>query len=140
MAPLTITLNFAVSIFSKPQQDSTAVFVRVLLSLRVLAANVFFAQVSPIVFRQHCFSPALFLTFFHADFRKEFPSRTLCGEVHPETAPFQALCCAPCSTEQSTFRRGKEGQKGAEKRRGRGVASKGGKRKRERLKQVRFQG
>ena len=49
-----------------------------------------------------------------------------CGEVHPETVPFQSLCCAPCSTEQSTFRRGGEGRKGAEKRRGRGVASKGG--------------
>ena len=31
----------------------------------------------------------------------------LCGEIHPGTAPLQALPCAPfCSTEQSTFRGG----------------------------------
>ena len=56
----------------------------------------------------------------------------LFGEVHFETAPLQALCCALCSTERSTFRRrkfsrGRKGWKGAEKRGGRGVASKRGK-------------
>ena len=51
------------------------------------------------------------------------------GEVHPKIALLQALCCAPRSTEQSTFEGG-QGQKGAdEKRGGRGVASKGAKRK-----------
>ena len=58
--------------------------------------------------------------------RKFLPE--LCGEAHPETAPFQALCCDPCSTEQSTFRRGEKGKnvprKGAGG--GRGVASKKG--------------
>ena len=51
----------------------------------------------------------------------------LCGEVHPETAPLQAVSCALCSTEQSTFRGGRKRPKGAEKRGGTGVANKGGK-------------
>ena len=33
------------------------------------------------------------------------------GEVHPETAPLEALCCALCSTEQSTFPGGETGDK-----------------------------
>ena len=33
------------------------------------------------------------------------------GEVHPKTAPLQALHCALCSTEQSTFK----GEKGAKR-------------------------
>ena len=52
------------------------------------------------------------------------------GEVHPETAPLQALCSALCSTEQ----RGRKGWKGAEKRGGRGVASKGSKKEKGRAK------
>ena len=35
----------------------------------------------------------------------------LCGEIHPETAPLQALCCALCTTEQSTFRGGEQREK-----------------------------
>ena len=49
------------------------------------------------------------------------------GEVHPETAPLQALCCALCSTEQSTFRGEEKGEKVPRKGRKR-VASKGAKR------------
>ena len=56
----------------------------------------------------------------------------LCGEVHPRAAPLQALHCALCSTEQSTFR-GKKWRKCAEKR-GRGVASKRGKKEKGRVK------
>ena len=35
----------------------------------------------------------------------------ICGEVHPETALLQTLCYALCSTEQSTFPGGEEGEK-----------------------------
>ena len=50
----------------------------------------------------------------------------LWGEVHPKTAPLQALRCALCSTEQALFKR----EKGAERCRekgGKGVAGKEGK-------------
>ena len=50
----------------------------------------------------------------------------LCREAHPETALLQFVCCALRSTEQSALER-RKGRKGAEKRGGRGVASKGGK-------------
>ena len=53
-----------------------------------------------------------FLTVFHADFGKKFLPE-FSGEVHPETAPLQALCAV-------------KGRKGAKNRVGRGVASKGG--------------
>ena len=49
----------------------------------------------------------------------------LCGYVHAETVPLQALGCAPCSTEKSIFREAEKGENGAEKRGGRGLASKG---------------
>ena len=35
----------------------------------------------------------------------------LCGEVHPAIAPLQALCCASCSADQSTFRGGERREK-----------------------------
>ena len=38
------------------------------------------------------------LRFFYADFGKDFLPE-LCGNVLPEPAPLQALCCALCSTE-----------------------------------------
>ena len=47
----------------------------------------------------------------------------LCREVHPGTAPLQALRCALSSTEQSTFRRGERARRCREKERG--VAGKG---------------
>ena len=62
--------------------------------------------------------------------RKFLPE--LCREAHPETAPFQALCCDPCSTEQSTFRRGEKGKMCLEKGRKRGGQQKGQKGKRTR--------
>ena len=69
----------------------------------------------------------IILTFFHVDLGKEVPSRTIYGgEVHPETAPLQPVCCALRTTKQSALRGGGEGRKGAEKRGGRGVASEGG--------------
>ena len=58
----------------------------------------------------------------------------LCGEVFPKAAPLQAPCCAPCSTEQSTFQGGRKVREGAERRGGRGVASKGGKKEKGRVK------
>ena len=61
------------------------------------------------------------LAFLHADFGKEFPSRTLWREVHRETAPFQALCCAHRSTATEHFSRAKK----SEKMGGRGVTRKG---------------
>ena len=48
------------------------------------------------------------------------------GEVHPETAPLRAVCCDLRSPEQRALLKGRKGRKGAEKRGGRGVASKGG--------------
>ena len=66
------------------------------------------------------------LTFFHADFGKEFPSRTLWrGASRSCPSPSSALYPFLYRTEH--FSRGRKGQKGAEKKGGRGVASKGGK-------------
>ena len=48
--------------------------------------------------------------FFQISGRNFLPE--LRGEVHSETAPLRALCCAPCSTEQSTFRGEENGGKG----------------------------
>ena len=52
----------------------------------------------------------LTLTFFTQISGRNFLPE-LCGEIHPETAPLQDLCCALCSTEQSTFRGGEQGEK-----------------------------
>ena len=61
------------------------------------------------------------LTFFHADFGKEFPSQMIGGEVHPESAPLQALCCALCSTEhRARFEGEKRAKRCPEKERKRG--------------------
>ena len=56
----------------------------------------------------------------------------LCGEVHPETAPLQAACCALCSTEQSTFW-------GPRKSEEEGCPAKGAKRKKDAWRQVSFE-
>ena len=53
----------------------------------------------------------------------------LCGEIHPGTAPFQALHCALCSTEQSTFRGRKNGETVPRKGEEEGWPAKGAKRK-----------
>ena len=73
------------------------------------------------------------LTFFHADFGKEFLSRTFWrGPSRNWPSPSFALCTLLYRTEH--FSRGRKGRKGGEKRGGRGekrggrgVASKGGK-------------
>ena len=73
------------------------------------------------------------LTFFHADFGKEFPSRTLWrGASRSCPSPSSALYPFLYRTEH--FSRGRKGRKGAEKRGGRGVANKGAKRKKGRAK------
>ena len=51
----------------------------------------------------------------------------LCGEVQPQTAPPQALCCGLCSTEQSTVRGGRKGEKVPRKGEEEGWPAKGGK-------------
>ena len=67
-----------------------------------------------------------FLTFFHADFGKEVPSRNLLRDPSLHCpSPSSALWPLLYRTEQ--FSRGRKGRKCAEKRGGRGVASKGGK-------------
>ena len=58
----------------------------------------------------------------------------LCGEVHPQTGPLQALCCALCSTEQSTVRGGEKGEKVPRKGEESGWPAKGAKRKKGRVK------
>ena len=51
-----------------------------------------------------------------------------------ELFPLQALRCAPCSTEQSTFRGGEKGEKVPRKRREKGWPAKAAKRKKGRVK------
>ena len=58
----------------------------------------------------------------------------LCGEVHPGATPLQALPCAICSTEQSTFRGGEKGEKVPRKGEEEGWPAKGAKRKKGRVK------
>ena len=74
------------------------------------------------------------LTPFHADFGKEFPSRTFWRDPSRNCpSPSSALCPLLYRTEH--FSRGRNGEECAEKRGGRGVASKGGaKRKKGRAK------
>ena len=57
-----------------------------------------------------------------------------CGEVHPETAPLQALYCALCSKEQSTFRGGERGEKVPRKGEEEGRPAEGAKSKKGRVK------
>ena len=66
------------------------------------------------------------LTFFYADFGKEFPSRTSWrGPSRMCPSPSSAQCPLLYRTEH--FSMGRKGRKCAEKRGGRGVARKGGK-------------
>ena len=62
----------------------------------------------------------------------------LCGEVHPKSAPLQALRSAHCSTEQSTFRGGKKGDNAPRKGEEEGWPAKGAKRKKGRVKTGQF--
>ena len=66
------------------------------------------------------------LTFFYADFGKEFPSRTL-WRGPPSNCPSRSSVLCPLLYRTEYFSRWSKGWQGAEKRRGRGVASKGGK-------------
>ena len=75
----------------------------------------------------------IFLTIFYADFGKEFPSRTLWrGPPSNCPSPSSVLCLLLYRTE--LFSRRRKGRKGAEKRGGRGVASKAGKKEKGRVK------
>ena len=74
------------------------------------------------------------LTIFYADLGKEFPLSEISGEVHPGAALLQALCCALCSTEQSTFRGGEKDKKVPRKGEEEGWPAKGAKRKKGRVK------
>ena len=66
------------------------------------------------------------LTFFHADFGKEFPSRNL-WRGPSRNCPFPSSVLCPLLYRTEHFSRGEKGEKGAEKRGGKGVTSKGGK-------------
>ena len=70
--------------------------------------------------------------FTHISGRNFLPE--LCGEVHPETAPLQALCCALRSTEQSTFRGREQDEKVPRKGEKGGWPAKGATRKKGRVK------
>ena len=72
------------------------------------------------------FKTCSYLTCFHADFGKEFPSRTL-SRVFTETAPLRSLPLCPFLYRTEHYSSGEKKGKSAEKRRGRGVASKRGK-------------
>ena len=84
----------------------------------------------------------LFFPFLAAPFFTQISGRNFLpevwGGVHPETAPLQALCCAPCSTEQSTFRGGKRGKKVLRKGEEEGWSANGAKRKKGRVKTGQF--
>ena len=76
------------------------------------------------------------LTFFHADFGKEFPSRNLWrGPSRNCPSPSSALC--PFSTEQSTFRGGEGAKICRGKGRRRGGQERGQKGKKDAQKKVR---
>ena len=78
------------------------------------------------------FSEILNLTFFHADFGKEFPSRTLWRDPSRNCpSPSSALC--PLLYRTKHFSRAKKWLKCAEKR---GERAKGAKRKKGRVKTV----
>ena len=67
-------------------------------------------------------------------FREGISFPNFFGEVHPETAHLQALCCALGSTEQSTFRGGEKGEKVPREGEEEGWPAKGAKRKKGRAK------
>ena len=60
----------------------------------------------------------------------------VCGEVHPETAPLQAVCCSLCSTEQSTFEVERGAKRCPEKGRNRGSQQRAQEGKKDAWKQV----
>ena len=66
------------------------------------------------------------LTFFHTDFGKEFPSRTFWRDPS-RNCPSPSSALFPFLYRTEHFSKGRKWRKCAEKRGGRGVASKGGK-------------
>ena len=74
------------------------------------------------------------LTCFHADFGKEFASRTLCRGPSQDLKPLSKLCAMPIALRSRALLEGKRGRKSAKKKRGRGVASKGDAREKVRAK------
>ena len=78
-------------------------------------------------------------TLLYEDFGKEFPSRNLWKGPSLRPAPLQALCCALCPTEQSTFLGGEKGEKVPRKGEEEGWPAKGQNGKKlDAWKQVRF--
>ena len=67
------------------------------------------------------------VTFLYADFGN-------CGEVHPGSAPLQALHCALCSTEQSAFQGGEKRKNVPRKGEEEGWPANGAKRRKGRVK------
>ena len=82
--------------------------------------------------------PDLFLRRFREGISGKNFLPQLCGEVHPKTAPLQAVCCAVRSTEKSTFRGGEKGEKAPRKGEEKGWPAKGAKRKKGRVKTGQF--
>ena len=79
-----------------------------------------------------CFFFPDFFFFTQISGRNFLPE--LWGEVHPKTAPLQALRCALCSTEQTTFQGGEKGEKVPRKRGEKGWPAKRAKWKKGRVK------
>ena len=78
-------------------------------------------------------SPCRYWPFFmQISGRKFLPE--LCGEVHPKTASLQALCCAFSLQNRALFEEQKKKAKACRERGGRGVAKKGGKKEKRRVK------
>ena len=63
------------------------------------------------------------MTCSETDLGVSFPN--LVGEIHPETAPLQALYCALCLYRTEHFSRGEKGQKVSRQRRKWGRPNKG---------------
>ena len=72
------------------------------------------------------------MTFFHADFRKEFPSQNL-WRVRPEL-PLSKLCAVPLALQDETLFEWRKGRKAPRRRKEEGWPAKGAKRKKGRLK------
>ena len=81
----------------------------------------------------------LLVTNCHWPFRTQISGRNflpeLCGEVHPETAPLQALCCVPLALQnRALFEEVRKGEKVPRKGEEEGWPAKGAKRKKGRVK------
>ena len=79
-----------------------------------------------------------FFALFSRRFREGISFPNFCGEVQPETASLQAVCCALPSTEHSTFRGEEQGEKAPRKGEEEGWPVKEAKRKKGRVKTSKF--